>query len=211
MSDHHVINSRLPRLDAPAKATGRAVFIDDMTFPGMLHAALLQSPLPHARILRIDTSKAERLPGVKAVITSKDAGLVRYGVSPARYDETVFCHDRVRYVGEAGGAEEELARRAGIPFSAIEANPNETVRFAVCIKRDGMETGVNIEATRALAEAVRVPVIASGGVGTLEHLYEGLVDGRADAVLAASIFHFREHTVLDAKRYLATKGVSVRM
>jgi 4-hydroxybenzoyl-CoA reductase subunit alpha len=85
---------------APAKATGRAVFIDDMSFPNMLHAAMLQSPRAHARILTIDTSRAERLPGVKAVITSKDAGLVRYGVSPARYDETVFCHDRVRYVGD---------------------------------------------------------------------------------------------------------------
>jgi cyclase len=58
---------------------------------------------------------------------------------------------------------------------------------------------------------VNIPVIASGGVGTLEHLYQGLVDGKADAVLAASIFHFREHTVLDAKRYLADRGVSVRM
>ena len=100
MSDFQVINSRLPRLDAPAKASGQAVFIDDMSFAGMLHAALLHSPLPHAKLLNIDTSRAERLPGVKAVITSRDAGLVRYGVSPARYDETVFCHDRVRYVGD---------------------------------------------------------------------------------------------------------------
>ncbi|MFZ0134941.1 MAG: molybdopterin cofactor-binding domain-containing protein [Desulfobacterales bacterium] len=100
MTDYRVINSRSARLDAPAKATGRAVFIDDMSFPGMLHAAMLQSPLPHARLVNIDTSAAERLPGVKAVITSKDAGLVPYGVSPARYDETVFCHDVVRYVGD---------------------------------------------------------------------------------------------------------------
>jgi cyclase len=54
-------------------------------------------------------------------------------------------------------------------------------------------------------------VIASGGVGTLEHLYEGLVDAKADAVLAASIFHYREFTVLDAKRYLAARGVNVRL
>jgi 4-hydroxybenzoyl-CoA reductase subunit alpha len=90
------------------------VFIDDMSFPGMLHAAMLQSPLPHARILRIDTSKAERLPGVKAVVTSKDAGLVRYGVSPARYDETVFCHDRVRYVGD------EIAAVAAVDAETAE-------------------------------------------------------------------------------------------
>jgi cyclase len=77
--------------------------------------------------------------------------------------------------------------------------------------RDGTKVGFDIELTRIISEAVNIPVIASGGVGTLEHLYEGLVDGKADAVLAASIFHFREHTVLDAKRYLAAKGVSVRL
>jgi 4-hydroxybenzoyl-CoA reductase subunit alpha len=64
----------------------------------------------------MDTSKAERLPGVKAVITAKDAGLVRYGVSPARYDETVFCHDRVRYVGDEIAAEGGLAPEAVADF-----------------------------------------------------------------------------------------------
>ena len=115
MSDYRVINSRLPRVDSPAKATGRAIYIDDMSFPGMLHAALLQSPLPHARILKIDTSRAKRLPGVKAVITSKDAGMIRYGVSPARYDETVFCKDRVRYIGD------EIAAVAAIDKETAEA------------------------------------------------------------------------------------------
>jgi len=139
MTDYRVINSRLPRLDAPAKATGRAVFIDDMSFPGMLHAALLQSPVPHARILRIDTSQAERLPGVKAVITSKDAGLVRYGVSPARYDETVFCHDRVRYVGD------EIA--------AVAAVDKETAEEAVgLIKVDYEELPAVLTIEEAMAE-----------------------------------------------------------
>jgi len=77
--------------------------------------------------------------------------------------------------------------------------------------RDGTKVGFDIELTRVISESVNIPVIASGGVGTLEHLYEGLVDGKADAVLAASIFHFREHTVLDAKRYLAARGVNVRL
>lgn len=100
MTDYSVINSRAPRIDAPDKATGRAMFIDDLTRPGMLYGALLQSPLAHARILNIDTTKAEKFPGVRAVITAREAGLVKYGVSPARYDETIFCHDRVRYVGD---------------------------------------------------------------------------------------------------------------
>lgn len=113
---YNVINRRAPRLDAPDKATGRATYIDDMKFPGMLYGALLQSPLPHAKILNIDTSKAERLPGVKAVVTAKDAGLVKYGVSPARYDETLFCHDKVCYVGD------EIAAVAAIDLeTALEA------------------------------------------------------------------------------------------
>jgi imidazole glycerol-phosphate synthase subunit HisF len=77
--------------------------------------------------------------------------------------------------------------------------------------RDGTKIGFDIELTRTIAEAVQIPVIASGGVGTLEHLYEGLVEGKADAVLAASIFHYREFTVKDAKKYLRERGVNVRL
>jgi imidazole glycerol-phosphate synthase subunit HisF len=77
--------------------------------------------------------------------------------------------------------------------------------------RDGTKVGYDIPLTRAISEAVAIPVIASGGVGTLEHLYEGLVDGKADAVLAASIFHYREYSVEEAKKYLRARGVSVRL
>ncbi len=77
--------------------------------------------------------------------------------------------------------------------------------------RDGTKIGYDIPLTRTISEAVTIPVIASGGVGNLEHLFEGLVDGKADAVLAASIFHYREYSVLEAKRYLFDRGVSVRL
>lgn len=77
--------------------------------------------------------------------------------------------------------------------------------------RDGTKMGYDIELTRTISEAVNIPVIASGGVGTLEHLYEGLVDAKADAVLAASIFHYREHTIIEAKQYLRDRGVAVRL
>jgi cyclase len=76
--------------------------------------------------------------------------------------------------------------------------------------RDGTQEGYDLELTRAVSSAVGIPVIASGGVGTIEHLYEGLTQGQADAVLAASIFHFRTHTVQEAKAYLAARGVPVR-
>lgn len=77
--------------------------------------------------------------------------------------------------------------------------------------KDGTKDGYDIELTRTISETVSIPVIASGGAGNLEHLYKGLVDGKADAVLAASIFHFREYTIREAKEYLKEKGVSVRL
>jgi cyclase len=76
---------------------------------------------------------------------------------------------------------------------------------------DGQRAGYDIELTRAISEAVSVPVIASGGAGTLEHLYEALVDGKADAVLAASIFHYRTYSIRQVKEYLAGKGIPIRM
>ncbi len=77
--------------------------------------------------------------------------------------------------------------------------------------RDGTKDGYDIELTRSVAEAVGIPVIASGGAGTAEHLYQALTDGKADAVLAASIFHYREITIREAKEYLRSKGVVVRL
>jgi cyclase len=77
--------------------------------------------------------------------------------------------------------------------------------------RDGTKNGFDIALTRAIAEAVDIPVIASGGVGTLEHLAQGIIDGHADAVLAASIFHYGEFTVREAKEYMARRGIEVRL
>ena len=76
--------------------------------------------------------------------------------------------------------------------------------------RDGTKRGFDLELTAAISDAVGVPVIASGGVGTLDHLVEGITEGRADAVLAASIFHFGEHTIAEAKAHMAAAGVTVR-
>lgn len=76
--------------------------------------------------------------------------------------------------------------------------------------RDGTRDGFDLELTRAVADAVGIPVIASGGVGTLDHLVDGVIQGGADAVLAASIFHFGEHTVAEAKSIMAAAGIVVR-
>jgi cyclase len=77
--------------------------------------------------------------------------------------------------------------------------------------RDGTGDGYDLELTRAVSEATSVPVIASGGAGTLEHLRQGVVDGQADAVLVASMFHFGRHTISEAKAYLRDRGVAVRI
>ncbi|MGB0205579.1 MAG: imidazole glycerol phosphate synthase subunit HisF [Neptuniibacter sp.] len=77
--------------------------------------------------------------------------------------------------------------------------------------QDGVKNGYDLEVTRAISEAVNVPVIASGGVGNLDHLVEGCIEGKADAVLAASIFHFNEYTVPQAKEYMRDKGIEVRL
>ncbi len=76
--------------------------------------------------------------------------------------------------------------------------------------RDGTKAGYDLELTRTISEAVGIPVIASGGVGELQHIYEGLTEGKADAALAASIFHFGEFTIAECKQYLADCGVEVR-
>jgi cyclase len=77
--------------------------------------------------------------------------------------------------------------------------------------RDGTRAGFDIPLTRAVCDAVDIPVIASGGVGTLEHLAQGVLEGKADAVLAASIFHYGEYTIRQAKELMAARGIEVRL
>jgi len=91
---------------------------------------------------------------------------------------------------------------------AVELGAGEILLTSM--DRDGTRLGFDLALTRAVSDAVTVPVIASGGVGTLGHLVEGVIDGGADAVLAASIFHFGEHSVAEAKALLAEQGVPVR-
>ena len=87
----------------------------------------------------------------------------------------------------------------------------QTVTITIIINTDGTKNGYDIPLTRAVAEAVKVPVIASGGAGKLEHFYDVLTEGKADAVLAASVFHYKEFTIRQVKEYLRSKGVEVRL
>jgi len=102
--DLSVVGKRLPKIDAPDKATGRAIYTDDISLPNMIYGKLLLSPVTHARIMSIDTGAAKALTGVKAVITGADVPDVRWGTSPARYDETILAKDKVRFVGDVVAA-----------------------------------------------------------------------------------------------------------
>ncbi len=113
---YSVIGKRVPRVDGRAKVTGEARYAADLSLPGMLWCKVVRSPLAHARILRIDTGPAERLPGVEGVITAADFGDYRWGWMPQTRDETPLAVDKVRYFGEGVAAvaavDEDLAEEA---------------------------------------------------------------------------------------------------
>lgn len=98
--DYQVIGRPMPKKDGPIKANGRAQYADDLVMPGMLHGKLLRSPHPHARIVRIDSSRALALPGVRAVVTGADFPGIRYGNLPHTRDYLPLAMDKVRYIGE---------------------------------------------------------------------------------------------------------------
>src|SRR5919198_6462429 len=98
MPEYAVVGKGITRIDADVRVTGKAIFGDDVQLPGLLHGKVLRSPYAHARIRRLDTSQAERLPGVKAVVTAKDAPETPSG--GVIKDRWIFARDKVRYMGE---------------------------------------------------------------------------------------------------------------
>jgi len=100
MKQFSIIGKRVARVDGKPMVLGKTKYVNDISLPGMLYGKILRSPCAHATILNIDTSKAETLPGVRAVITAKDIPIVRFGYEPGMEDETVLAVDKVRYVGE---------------------------------------------------------------------------------------------------------------
>ena len=136
--------------------------------------------------------------GDQCIVVAIDAKQVSDSGRPARWE--IFTHGGRRPTGldAVAYAQEVVALGAGeILLTSMD--------------RDGTRRGFDIALTRAIADAVSVPVIASGGVGTLDHLVEGIRDGHATAVLAASIFHFGEHSIRAAKDYMARAGLPVRL
>jgi cyclase len=135
--------------------------------------------------------------GAQCIVVAIDAKRVSAKGEPGRWE--IFTHGGRKPTGLDAV---EWARKM-VRYGAGEL-------LLTSMDRDGTKIGFDLELTRAISEAVPVPVIASGGVGNLDHLVDGVIKGKADAVLAASIFHFGEFTVPEAKAYMASKGIEVR-
>jgi cyclase len=141
-------------------------------------------------------SAAERF-GSQCIVVAIDAKQVSTSVEPLRWE--IFTH---------GGRNPTGIDAVGWAVKMADYGAGEILLTSM--DKDGTKSGFNLALTRAISDAVDIPVIASGGVGNLQDLVDGVVEGKADAVLAASIFHFGEYTIPEAKAYMAECGIEVR-
>ncbi|WP_322995723.1 imidazole glycerol phosphate synthase subunit HisF [Castellaniella sp.] len=142
-------------------------------------------------------AEAARHHGSQCIVVALDARRVSADTEPPRWE--IFTHG-----GRQGTGLDAIA------WARRMADAGAGELLLTSMDRDGTKSGFDLALTRAVADAVPVPVIASGGVGNLQHLADGVLQGHASAVLAASIFHFGQHTLAEAKDYLAAQGIRVR-
>jgi CO/xanthine dehydrogenase Mo-binding subunit len=135
-TETRVVGKSLPRIDAPGKVTGTAVYAVDFALPGLLWGKVVRSREPHARIVRVDTERARRMPGVRAVLTAAEVPAVRYGGSVK--DETVFARDKVRYVGQPVAA-----------VAAVTPEAAEAAVAAVTVSYEPLTPVLDLAAARA--------------------------------------------------------------
>ena len=136
--------------------------------------------------------------GSQCIVVAIDAKRVSAPGEPPRWE--VFTHGGRKATG-----------LDAIEWARTMSNHGAGEILLTSMDRDGTKSGFDLALTRAVSEAVAVPVIASGGVGSLDDLANGVLEGKADAVLAASIFHYGQHTVGEAKRFMAARGISMRL
>ncbi len=193
----HVVEDVASQVFIPLTVGGGIRTVDDIR--RMLNAGADKVGINTAAVFNPEFVKeASEKVGSQCIVVSIDAKKVSAEGEPHRWE--IFTHGGRKPTGldaidwarkmEAYGAGEILL---------------------TSMDRDGTKIGFDLQLTRAINDAVTVPVIASGGVGTLDHLVEGVTKGRADAVLAASIFHFGEYTIHEAKEYMAKHGIEMRL
>ncbi len=193
----HVVEAVAGQVFIPLTVGGGIRTVDDIR--RMLNAGADKVGINTAAVFRPEfvQEAADRF-GSQCIVVSIDAKRVSTDAEPLRWE--IFTHG-----GRKGTGLDALAwARRMEAYGAGEI-------LLTSMDRDGTQSGFDLALTRAISEAVNIPVIASGGVGTLEHLAQGVTLGKADAVLAASIFHFGTYTVAQAKRYLAEQGIEVRL
>jgi len=173
--EYAIIGKRTPKIDGVVKAMGAARFSGDMVLPRMLYAKVLRSPHAHARIIHIDTGRAERLPGVKAVITGKDTAGVRYGVFPQTRDELALALDVVRYIGDevaAVAAVDEDTAREALDLIKVDYDPMPAVFDPVEAMKPGA-LRLHEQAPGNIAVHVRIPFgDADGAFAGVDHIRE---------------------------------------
>ncbi len=193
----HVIEKVADEVFIPLTVGGGIRTLDDIN--RMLKAGADKVGINTAAIFNPEFVKqaAERF-GSQCIVVAIDAKCVSKDGDEKRWE--IFTHGGRK---ETGLDAIDWAKKM-VSFGAGEI-------LLTSMDRDGTKIGFDLELTRAISEAVEVPVIASGGVGTLEHLADGITKGKADAVLAASIFHFAEFSIGEAKQHLHDKGIEVRL
>jgi len=189
----HVVEHVAEQVFIPLTVGGGIRRVEDVR--RMLNAGADKVAINTAAVARPDlVREAADHFGAQAIVVAVDAKQS----APGRWE--VFTHGGRKPTGlDAVEWSERMAR-----YGAGEI-------LLTSMDRDGTRDGFDLALTRAVCDAVPVPVIASGGVGTLDHLAEGILEGHADAVLAASIFHFGEYTVEQAKRHMAARGIEMRL
>jgi len=193
----HVVEQVASEVFIPLTVGGGIRVLDDVR--RMLNAGADKVSINTAAIARPEFVReaAERF-GNQCIVVAIDAKAVHQDGETPRWE--IFTHGGRKPTGIDAV---EWARRMNA-YGAGEI-------LLTSMDRDGTKRGFNLELTRAISEAVSIPVIASGGVGTLDHLADGILLGKADAVLAASIFHFAEYTIEQAKRHMQGRGIEVRL
>jgi len=161
----NVVGKRIPMLDAAAKVKGSAQFTDDLMLPGMLYGKILRSPFPHAKILHIDTSKAERLPGVKGVMTGMEIPDRRYGIVPKAKDEYALAKGKVRYMGDEVAAvcaiDPEIAEEAleliKVDYEELPAvfDPLEAIKEGAPLVHDDVPNNISASIRKEFGDVER--------------------------------------------------------